>query len=282
MGDYLHFLTIANRELRMFVCAVVLVSVVLCILPVLRGISEREYRRLIGSAVAFVLLLLGVFFIEDIDDTLGIIMVFASPVVSLVSVFIGFEHSTDIESADSFERYKSNKAMEQDPEYAGYLRNKIANRDAPVQELDMGISDDYAATLRMKAKHGELNDDERVVYMTAMKQDADRRLEEAKREHEIAQSLRKKQTGQWLVALLMIGLLFAAISGAVTWNMTNDSANERLEYELERERALSYRSGYMDGAGRAFYDLGSEYDGRYDDELNEMVHNALSKYRTDE
>ena len=274
------FLTLADPNLRIMMGFVVIVGILLSVLALLRGISERDSRRLIAAASGFALMILGVYFIEEVDSTLGIILCWISAIGAIIASITNFDNQSNDARFESFEQYKSRKSMEDDPAYASYLRSKLNDSHDTKDDFDSDeISDEYGARLRLKAKHGSLSDDERIVYVAFAEQQAKKQLDAARQERRTALALRKSETKRWILAMVVVVLLCLA-SGYIAGKV---SSSHEMSIQNGLNYASGYDSGFREGVNRSYFDFGVEYDGRYDEEHQAYVNEMLpEEYRAPE
>lgn len=272
----LQFLTIADRNLRIMMGLVVIVGMLLSILAVLRGISERDSRRLIAAVSGFALMIFGVYFIEEVDSTLGIILCWISVIGAIVASIVNFDNQSNDARFESFEQYKSRKSMEDDPAYASYLCGKLNDSHDAKDDFDLDeISDEYGARLRLKAKHGLLSDDERIVYVAFAEQQAEKQLDAARHEQRTALALRKSQTKRWILMMVAAVLFSSILCSAGGYIVGKVFSSHEMSIQNGLNYATGYDLGFQEGVNRSFSDFGVEYDGRYDEEhqahVNEML-----------
>lgn len=274
------FLTLADRNLRIMMGFVVIVGILLSVIALLRGVSERDSRRLIAAASGFALMILGVYFIEEVDSTLGIILCWISAIGAIIAAVANFDNQGNDAQSESFEQYKSRKSMEDDPAYASYLRSKLNDSHDTKDDFDSDeISDEYGARLRLKAKHDSLSDDERIVYVAFTEQQAKKQLDAARHEYRAALAVRKKRTKTWLF-ILVATVLLCSVGGYIVGKV---SSLHEMSIQNDFRYAEGYDWGFQEGVNRSFYDFGVEYDGRYDEEHQARVNAMLpEEYRASE
>ncbi len=132
--------------------AMLIGGIVLSVIALAKGIERQQSNVTIWGAVGLVCGIVGIFLLTIVFGT-----------VSLVCGAYAKSLLDKTGDNPSFEQYKREQAMKNDPQYQAYLRS-IGQAPAAPAEDDFGLSAEEITRLRMKAKRNELTEDERLLY----------------------------------------------------------------------------------------------------------------------
>lgn len=132
--------------------AFVVCGLIASIYTLVKVIERHETGIIVWGAVGTACGVLGIFFAGIVFGT-----------ISLICGLYGKSLLDKTGDNPSFEQYKREQAMKNDPQYQAYLRS-IGQAPAAPAEDDFGLSAEEITRLRMKAKRNELTEDERLLY----------------------------------------------------------------------------------------------------------------------